>query len=207
MRIAVATLDYLSNIRCELEAATLIAEASFSELENLAMRDGLTGLFNRSSSRELLALDLRNRRRHGADVSVIVLDVDDFKSINDRSGHQEGDRVLVEVAETMVEQTRDSDLCCRVGGDEFLVILRDADATETLAIAQRIRREVETIATEERRVGISLGIALSDHATTSPAALMRAADRALYEAKAGGKNQIVLAGHARSDHSPAKTPE
>ena len=192
VRIAVAALDYLSNVTADLKSATLISEVHASEIVNLAMRDGMTGLFNHSSSYELLALDLRNHHRYGVSVSLIMLDIDDFKSMNDRGGHQEGDRILVDLAETLVEQTRDSDICCRIGGDEFLVILRNSDTDETLAVAERIREKVASIASSGQQIAVSIGIALCDHATTSPRALMQTADRALYEAKTGGKNQIVL---------------
>jgi diguanylate cyclase (GGDEF)-like protein len=191
-RIVVAALDYLTNITADLKAATLISEARASEIANLAMRDDMTGLFNHSSSYELLGLDLRNHRRYAVSVSLIMLDIDDFKSVNDRGGHPEGDRVLVDLAQTLIEQTRDSDICCRIGGDEFLVILRNADMDETLAVAERIRGKVTTIASSGQQISVSVGIALCDLATTSPRALMQIADRALYEAKGGGKNQIVL---------------
>jgi len=206
VRITVAALDYLTNITSALPAVTLITEAYVSEIADLAMRDGLTGLFNHVSSQELLALEFRNRRRYGGGVSLILSDVDDFKSINDRSGHQEGDRVLVGVARAMIAQTRDSDLCCRVGGDEFLVILRNADATETLEIAERLRDEVAKIPTEKRRISISLGLAVCGHATACPGALMRAADRAMYEAKARGKNRIEFGGPACPSGSTAMAP-
>lgn len=191
-RITVAALDYLSNITADLQAATLISEVHMSEVTNLAMRDGMTGLFNHSSSLELLALDLRNHRRNGVSVSLILLDVDDFKTMNDRGGHQEGDRVLIDLARTLIEQTRDSDICCRIGGDEFLVILRNVDTDGALEIAERIREKVTRLMSSGQPVSISVGIASCDDATASAHALIQTADRALYEAKLGGKNQIVL---------------
>ncbi len=193
VRITVATLDYLSNITSELLSPTLISERHVSELADLSMRDGMTGLFNHSTCYELLELEFRSYKRHGVGVSLILLDIDDFKTVNDRFGHQEGDRVLIEVAAKLEEQVRDSDICCRFGGEEFVVILRfSSDADEACGIAERIREEVAGITCGEQRITISAGVAVCDHATASPRALVGRADRALYQAKRGGKNRVVL---------------
>jgi GGDEF domain-containing protein len=113
VRIAVATLDYLSNMTGDFPSPTLISEAYVSEIANHSMRDGMTGLYNHSTCYELLELEFRGHLRYGAGVSVILLDIDDFKLVNDRYGHQEGDRILIELARTLEEQVRDSDICCR----------------------------------------------------------------------------------------------
>jgi diguanylate cyclase (GGDEF)-like protein len=158
------------------------------------MRDGMTGLFNHSSCYELLELELRSHRRYGVGVSLLLLDVDDFKSVNDRSGHQAGDRILVEVAKALLEEARDSDICCRVGGDEFVVILRlTKDPAEACDIAERIRAKAASITSGGQPITVSVGVALCcDDVADSPHALMKRADRALYRAKLGGKNQVVL---------------
>ena len=193
VRITVATLDYLSNIRNELTAPTLICEAYVSEIANLSMRDGMTGLFNHSSCYELLELELRHHRRYGGGVSFLLLDIDGFKSVNDRNGHQEGDRILVELAKTLTEQTRESDICCRLGGDEFGVILPYTSALdETFEVAERIRTKAASIPCGGQRIAISVGVAVCNNATMSPRAIVERADRALYEAKMNGKNQVVL---------------
>lgn len=193
VRITVATLDYLSNIQSELIAPTLISEGYVSEIANLSMRDGMTGLFNHSSCYELLELEFRRHRRYGAGVSLLLLDIDNFKVVNDRDGHQEGDRILVQLARILRKQTRESDICCRFGGEEFVVILPFTnDSGEACEIAERIRANVESRSRGGHRITISVGVALSDHATTSPRALIERADRAMYKAKKGGKNQVVL---------------
>lgn len=193
VRITVATLDYLSNITSTLSTPTLISEAYVSELANLSMRDGMTGLFNHSSCYELLELEFRSHRRYGVGVSLLLLDIDEFKSANDRSGHQAGDRILVELAETMVDQARDSDICCRLGGDEFAVILRlTNDPKEACDIAERIRAKVSSISCGGRPIAVSIGVALCDHLANSPQALMERADQALYQAKLEGKNRVFL---------------
>jgi diguanylate cyclase (GGDEF)-like protein len=193
VRITVATLDYLSNITNDMSAPTLIAEAYVSKIANLSMRDGMTGLFNHSSCYELLELEFKNHRRYGFGVAVLILDIDDFKSANDGSGHQEGDRILVELAKMLAAEARDSDICCRLGGDEFAVIMRlTNDPVEACRIAQRIRAKAENITCDGRQITISIGVAQCDHEANSPRALMRRADQALYKAKNGGRNQVVL---------------
>lgn len=192
--IVVATLDYLSNITNELLDLTLISEGHISKIAALAMRDRMTGLFNHSACHELLDLELRNRRRYGFGISVLLLDIDDFKSINDLNGHQRGDRVLAGLAETLVAAARDSDICCRLGGDEFVLILRLInDPLEAHALAERIRERVAVTSFDGHQITISIGIALCEHAATSSHQLLERADRALYRAKAGGKNQVALA--------------
>jgi diguanylate cyclase (GGDEF)-like protein len=193
VRITVATLDYLSNVTDELTAPTLIPEAYVSEIANLSMRDGMTGLFNHSSCRELLELEFRSHQRYGVGVSLLLLDIDDFKSANDQHGHQEGDRILVELAKALIEEARDSDICCRLGGDEFVVILRlTNDPREACDIAERIRERVARITSGGQQIAISVGVALCDHLANSPRALMERADRALYKAKMAGKNRVFL---------------
>jgi diguanylate cyclase (GGDEF)-like protein len=193
VRIAVATLDYFSNITAEMSSATLISESHVSELTDLSMRDGMTGLFNHTSCYELLDLEFRRNRRHGIGVSVILLDIDDFKSVNDRGGHQEGDRILIELAAALTEEVREMDICCRFGGEEFVAILPFAnDPDEACAIAERIRTRVASISSSGGRITVSIGVAVCDGATGTPRALIERADRALYQAKTTGKNRVVL---------------
>jgi len=195
VRITVATLDYLSNVTAEIVSPTLISEAYATEIAALSMRDGMTGLYNHSSCYELLELEFKSHRRYGASTALILMDVDGFKQVNDRHGHQEGDRVLMELAKTLTEQVRDSDICCRFGGEEFVAILPfTSSPAEACEIAERIRQKAETIACGEDGITISAGVAVSDPGTPSPRALMERADRALYRAKRNGKNRISLVG-------------
>jgi diguanylate cyclase (GGDEF)-like protein len=193
VRIAVAMLDYLSNITSDLKAPTLISEDHVSELVNLSMRDGMTGLFNHSTCYELLALELGNHRRHGVGVAVLLLDIDDFKLVNDENGHQEGDRILVALTDVLRQEARSSDICGRLGGDEFVVILRFThDAAEACRVAERIRTKAASISFGGKTFTISAGVALCDGTTASARGLMERADRALYAAKVRGKNRVCL---------------
>jgi diguanylate cyclase (GGDEF)-like protein len=196
--IAVATLDYLSNITGELQTTTLTSEGYVAEIESLAMRDGMTGLFNHSTCHELLDLELRNHQRYGTGLCVLLLDIDDFKSINDQGGHQAGDRVLVEVAAALVEEARSCDVCCRIGGDEFLVIMRFTnEPSDACKMAERVRTRAARIACNGHRVAVSIGVAACDHRPTTSRALFEEADRALRKAKSNGKNRVTL-GDGRS---------
>lgn len=197
VRITVATLDYLSNVTDEMTSPTLISEAYAAEIANLSMRDGMTGLYNHSSCYELLELEFRSHRRYGAGISLILMDIDNFKLVNDQHGHQEGDRILVELAIILTEQVRDSDICCRFGGEEFIAILPfTSSPAEASEIAERIRKKATTIMCGDNRITISAGIAVCDQSIRSPRALIESADRALYRAKRNGKNRVSIAsGH------------
>jgi diguanylate cyclase (GGDEF)-like protein len=173
-------------------------------MANLAMRDGLTGLFNHSSCYELLELECGSHRRYGVGVALLLLDVDAFKLVNDRNGHQEGDRILVAVAKTLREEARDSDICCRLGGDEFAVLLRYTnDPVEACDIAERIRAKAEEISCGRYQVAISVGVALCDRVASSPRALMGRANRALYKAKLDGRNRVFLGAAVDGDERPS----
>ncbi len=190
--MAVATLDYLSNITGEVRSFTLMSEPDVAELVNLSMRDRMTGLFNHTTCYELLELELGNHRRYGVGVALILLDIDDFKFVNDRWGHQEGDRILVELAATLKEQTRDSDICCRFGGEEFAVILRFTnDPREAFQIAERIRTGVTSIASHGQAMSVSAGVTLCAGAGETSRTLVERADHALYRAKRSGKHRVV----------------
>ena len=192
VRITVATLDYLSNITSDFTSPTLISEAHVSEMAALSMRDGMTGLYNHTSCYELLELECRAHGRHGTGLSLILLDIDDFKLVNDRYGHQEGDRILIALAKTLTEQVRDSDICCRLGGEEFIVILPfTGSLAEACEVAERIRERSATITCGAKGITISAGVAVADRATGTPRELIEKADRALYGAKKSGKNMVV----------------
>lgn len=194
VRITVATLDYLSNVTDGISSPTLISEAYVAKIATLSMRDGMTGLYNHSSCYELLELEFRNHQRYGSGISLILTDIDDFKLVNDRHGHQEGDRVLIELAKSMTKQVRDSDICCRFGGEEFVVILPlTGSPAEVCEIAERIRKSAMNIMCGGEGITISAGVALCDQEIRSPRELIEKADRALYQAKRNGKNQVILA--------------
>ncbi len=192
VRVIVATLDYLSNLNGDFPSPTLIGENHIFEIVAVSMRDGMTGLFNHTSCHEILDLELKSCRRYGQTVSLIILDIDNFKMVNDQFGHPEGDRVLKEVADAIERESRASDICCRYGGEEFVIILPFTDSETTSEVAERIRTKSMRSLPGGYTLTVSLGVASCDESITSAFALIEKADRALYRAKENGKNQVAV---------------
>ncbi len=167
------------------------------QLRELVSREPLTGLYNRGYFSEVEARCFAEAARYESDLSCIMIDLDEFKSANDELGHQVGDELLILVAETITAQLRTADVAARYGGDEFIILLPQTDGDRAAVLAERIAEQFATdlrVRYPEAHVGMSIGLA-SLHAVgvDSADALIRAADRALYRAKAAGKNQIVVA--------------
>ena len=166
------------------------------KLQEQAMRDRLTGLYNRHYVQEWFGLELRRAQRHGRPVAAIMLDIDHFKRFNDSFGHEAGDLVLRELAGALGRSTRGSDVASRYGGEEFLVLLPECPFDAALRRAEQMRKEVAKLELryDDRPLGpvtVSLGVAVfPDHATESEE-LLRHADEALYLAKQAGRNRVV----------------
>jgi diguanylate cyclase (GGDEF)-like protein len=174
-----------------LEAARLHRIVS-----NQALVDGLTGLANRRSCEETLASELARAERFPGPLALIVADLDDFKDVNDRYGHQSGDGVLREFAALLSESVRDIDLACRWGGEEFLLVLPGTDRDGAAHVAERVRqalqgRVVLSVDGEPMSVTASFGVAAYPDCRTA-SELFAAADGALYEAKRTGKNRVFI---------------
>jgi diguanylate cyclase (GGDEF)-like protein len=201
--------DYLAKPfdRHELEARLLVGQrivAMQAELQQakqqlwlLATHDSLTGVWNRRGILEILQRELvRNVRRPEEPVSVLLIDVDHFKAINDTWGHAAGDRVLAEVAGQLADQVRTYDAVGRYGGEEFLVVLPGTDAYQAQAVGERLRRAVASGALlgGQIRVGVSIGVACSSPlGGDTPADILGRADDALYRAKRQGRNRVEVA--------------
>lgn len=192
IRIAVATLDYLSNLTGELHAPTVIDETRMTAIIELTIRDGLTKLFNHAACFQRIEMELRRFKRYGTIVSVLMIDIDDFKGINDRYGHIEGDKILAMLGMLFKQETRDSDICCRYGGEEFTVIQPSTDFREAGIHAERLRMKVEHSMPLHRKVTVSIGVASCDKTACTSKALIEKADAALYKAKHEGKNRVVI---------------
>ena len=166
-------------------------------LAELAYLDGLTGVANRRRFDEYAGLEWRRARRHGRPVSVLMVDVDEFKHLNDRYGHQAGDACLQEVAAVLGRLVnRPADLLARYGGEEFVCILPETPADGALALAERMRAAVEELGIVHEgaaagRVTVSIGLATAVVvAATSLEDTLAVADRNLYRAKAAGRNRV-----------------
>jgi len=194
----VATLDYLLNIKL-LTKPTVIESVTLAQIERNAMLDGLTGLFNRRFLESALGREAERSRRHGVTSSLLMLDLDGFKSLNDRFGHGTGDRLLQTLGELILQLLRVIDLPCRYGGDEFAVVLPDTDRTNACLTAERLRANVgryfhrQPVRGSRLELTVSVGVATYSEGCATVAALVEAADHALYLAKGAGGNRVVAA--------------
>lgn len=179
-----------------LEKASL-----YNQVKAMALSDGLTGLANRRNFDMFLDAELRRASTLKRPLSLIMLDLDKFKTYNDTYGHPTGDKLLAQLGDILRQNTRTIDFPARYGGEEFSVILPECGATEATALAEKIRRTVEAgafpdnVGTYTARITASLGVATYDPAVNTappdPAGFIAVADSALYQAKQGGRNRVV----------------
>ena len=168
----------------------------FTDVRDNSVKDSLTGCFNRSHMMEILDAELSRARRSNSPLSVVMFDVDHFKKINDAWGHACGDAVLAAVGQRIRHVLRRSDIRCRYGGDEFLVVLPETGEAGALRVGEWLRSEIEQIQVQSpQRISptVSVGIATAQPGETTGRALVDRADRALYEAKAAGRNCVRAA--------------
>ncbi len=187
----------------ELEDSNRALREANGKLREMAVRDGLTGLFNHRSLMEHVDLEVARSLRYGREFSLLFMDIDDFKDINDRFGHATGDRVLARVAAQLfphpTEGLRHSDFAARYGGEEFCVILPETPLAGGLIKAERIRSSIESIDWSEaepkidRAITVSVGVAGFPNHGQDTTSILEAADAALYRAKRAGKNQVQRA--------------
>lgn len=164
--------------------------ANNRQLQKLSQQDHLTNLLNRRAIDHVLERELSRSERFNHDLSLLIIDVDDFKYINDAFGHVFGDQVLVEVAESIKLHVRDVDYVGRIGGDEFIVILIETTQDHAIMIADRMRGEVLKLKEKHQNANISISIGHASSDGESHVALIEKADKALYLAKRAGKNKV-----------------
>ena len=167
-------------------------------LRTQSLRDELTGLFNRRYLEVSLARDLTRAIRRSQPLAVLMLDLDHFKRFNDTYGHDGGDALLAQFGALLAALVRTEDVACRYGGEEFTIVMQEADSALALDRAEDIRRHVEAMQVSHRQrnlgqVTVSIGIASYPQHGNSPEQLMRCADHALYTAKSNGRNQVCVA--------------
>ena len=183
--------------RLTLSTAHDVQRVALLEHENIT--DALTGLRNRRFLDLRLAEEMSRATRYASPVSVLLLDIDHFKSVNDTCGHAVGDKVLEEVGRIVRETVRNTDLAARYGGEEIAVIAPQTPLSTAVMLAERLRRNIETKAREavpevallNRPITVSIGVAKSSTPPESASKLLWRADSALYEAKGGGRNKVV----------------
>jgi len=206
--VAIASTAYRELTNAEMERLQVIGNQSslslqnallHGELEKLSVTDRLTEMYNHGYFQQRLEEELGRAMRFNHRLSLIMLDIDDFKDFNDTYGHPRGDRVLQAVSSIIKRNLREIDVAARYGGEEFIVVLPETDAAGAMAVAERIRQSVE----DYEFVGgddippvhksVSVGVAAFPGHATSPSRLIEAVDRAMYAAKRAGKNRVRIA--------------
>ncbi len=186
------------SLKAELEAARSVLEKqkeSIDSLKELSMKDYLTGLYLRKYMERVLEDTLYNFKRYSTVFSIIMLDLDDFKKINDMYGHAAGDVVLKDFASMIKRITRRTDSCIRYGGDEFIIILPETDIDKAKAVAKKIQSSLNSVTFKKGNVefkcSVSIGITQVKKDDTMESLLERV-DEALYKTKSGGKSDITI---------------
>jgi diguanylate cyclase (GGDEF)-like protein len=184
---AAALAAYAGHAAIALSNARLVAR-----LERQASEDPLTGLANQRRFRYECAAEFSRQQRAGGHSSIVMLDLDEFKAINDLYGHPYGDQVLISVAEALRDVVRGHDTVARLGGEEFALLLPGADAGGAWEIAERARSEIARIPLANGVLTCSAGVAAASPADISPVDLLELADRALYQAKQLGRDRTIV---------------
>jgi len=191
IEISVATLDYLTNIKNRIENPKIIGEAFIGKIAEITSIDSLTKLHNR----QYLFLKMKDEfdrfKRYDTTFSILLLDIDDFKSINDTLGHQRGDQALEKFGRILTKLKRELDICARYGGEEFIVVLPHTGQDEAKAIAERLRIAIENEYKKDICLTISIGISNCPKDSKNIKNLIKKADDALYKSKRRGKNRIT----------------
>jgi diguanylate cyclase (GGDEF)-like protein len=182
-------IEFRARVKAALRTKELV-----DLLAQRAMIDGLTGLWNRRYFEERLSAETSLSERNGAPLSLVMLDVDHFKKINDTHGHPFGDEVLRAVARAASTRVRASDVFCRYGGEEFAVLLPNTDAPRAQTLAEDLRASIESLKLTKAKdpVPVTASFGVADRAPRQPPeALLQSADGALYDAKRGGRNKVM----------------
>ena len=189
----------LTELRARVRSSLRMSEL-LRMLAQKAHIDGLSGLYNRQYFDEKLSSEFNRTLRHGQSLSIAMIDIDHFKSVNDTYGHPAGDAVISGVANLIMRETRSIDIACRYGGEEFVIIMPETDPNQAQLMCERIRQGCEHLAWSRhpaRNITISVGVAgtgNTDTVTITPEGWVEMADKNLYHAKQSGRNRVVTTG-------------
>jgi diguanylate cyclase (GGDEF)-like protein len=204
--LRVALVSYFLEVNRKLKNPKIIELKVFEQTQASAYRDDLTGLWNFRYFREFLAREIDRGKRHSPPLSMVMVDIDDFKRYNDRHGHEAGNRALAAIARLLTESLRSIDVAARYGGEEFALVLPDTTKAGAQLVAERAREKVEAHSFTEQgglpggHLTVSMGVATFPADASEAGALVRCADSAMYAAKTRGKNQIHLYGENRRSY-------
>ena len=195
-RMISVQISQLDDLKSKLDDSNVKVLEANRQLKELSIRDGLTSLFNRRYFDGRLEEEIQRARRYGRKFALEMVDIDRFKELNDKYGHTCGDEILKQIARIMTEVTRESDIVCRYGGEEFSILLIEVDEASAHNHAERLRETVASYAFSNgpgplnERVTVSVGLAFFPRDATDQRVLVECADSALYAAKRGGRNQV-----------------
>jgi diguanylate cyclase (GGDEF)-like protein len=196
VNLLTAICDYFLTIKKSFNYPKVVELKVFEEANHFSKCDSLTGLYNRGYFEDSLSGEISRARRYDTEFSILFLDLDDFKKVNDTMGHLAGDYVLKKVANLIINEKREEDVVARYGGEELVVILPETNKVNTIIKAERIRKKIQDMSLifdgKKIQVSASGGIATFPQDATEANKLIQCADQALYRAKAEGKNQICL---------------
>ncbi len=204
--VRVALVSYFLDINRKLRNPKIIELKVFEQTQASAYRDDLTGLWNYRYFREYLAREIDRGKRYSPPLSLVMIDIDDFKRYNDRNGHEAGNRALAGIATLLTESLRSVDVAARYGGEEFVLVLPSTAKTGARLVAERARERIERHSFRGEgpgagdRLTVSMGIATHPADAGDAGGLIRCADSAMYVAKTRGKNQVHLYGQSRRSY-------
>ncbi len=187
MGVVVSALDYMQNITFDLQSPCLIEMEKSMLVVNTTLNDELTGLYLRDVFDMVLVKEVETSMRLNSPLSLLMIDIDDFKVVNDTYGHPKGDEVLHDIGRTINDCIRTMDFAARYGGEELAVVMPGTSLDEAVNVAKRIRRAIEALKFDDFGVTVSIGVAQTTNVLYTPKALVEASDKALYEAKETGK--------------------
>lgn len=169
----------------------MIGEAFLGKIAEITSIDPLTKLYNRQYLFLKLKEELNRYKRYGISFSILMIDIDDFKQVNDSFGHQKGDEILSKFGNILEKTKRELDICARYGGEEFIIILPHTDIKESYIIAERLRLKMAASFNNKPGLTISIGVSNCPESSKTIKSLIKNADEALYKSKKAGKNRVL----------------
>ena len=188
--INVASVDYIENIKNTSEDMKVMLEDEFETISKIATIDELTSLYKREVLDIFIKKIFEKAKRKKNNFSFLMIDIDDFKDVNDTYGHQKGDEVLARISKIIKQSIRSMDVAFRYGGEELSVIFPDTKKDDAFMIAQKIRENIQKEYENDMKITVSIGVSSNEEIKKDEQEIIKSADELLYEAKNNGKNQV-----------------